>query len=97
MVVDKGTFGGNGASVVLAKILTERNDPRITKKVGRIICQYDLYLNDLKLIRKLNSHNGLLRLAHEDFIGRTYILFDTEIGNFVRNVLCGKFKAYINK
>lgn len=78
------TFGSSPAAGVLVKILNDRKNHKLNRKVSA--CLHDFYIG-LREIRKTSIGFTLREMWKNKMVNRVKNGFDPEIANFMRNVM----------
>ena len=92
-------FGKSPAAIILTRILTERNDTKITKKVNRV------YAQSMQVFNALDSAKGItltrrlkfyfLNLTHVDIENKIKEQFDKDISKFLLNVIDCEYRQRV--
>jgi hypothetical protein len=86
--IEDYTFGSEEAEVILASNLRELGDPRVIKKVGKLINRYCLLLRNISSIPDHSVRKEMLQLVRLKYMTRVDS-FDLppKIDSFLRNAL----------
>jgi hypothetical protein len=79
------TYGSFPAAEALAAELDRRDDPALTRKVSRLLQDFNEGLRQLDAVEHEGYRARLALLWRDDFLARVAI--DADLDKFVRNVL----------
>jgi hypothetical protein len=89
--MNKGTFGDTPAAIILAQILTEKNDKKITRCVSNLLNGYGRANNAIRDAKGIlvtpKVKNYLYTLVYNDSVSRANNSLDNEVLTFVLNLL----------
>ena len=87
------TFGAFPAAEALAGLLEKRADPHLSRKVSRLLQDFNEGLGHLGGIEHAGFRQRLALLWRDDFLARVAI--DPHLDKFVRNLLHTRAKALL--
>ena len=84
------------AAIILAKILDERDEHMLTKKVNKYIHKFNMRVNELTEVNKTERELYLMLLYHHT---RNNIRtnFDTEVSKFLSNVITATYRKKLRE